>query len=112
MTRRCALSEIVETLRIANRADVGAHLAGWLDRLDATGRWALLKLVTGALRIGVSARLAKTALAEWAGCKIEEIEEIWHGIAPLLLRTAFRLASTGNAARPEDRRLAAQFHAC
>src|SRR5580692_7092295 len=57
------LSEIVETLRLASRAEVGAHLAGWLDRLDATGRWALLKLVTGALRIGVSARLAKTALA-------------------------------------------------
>ncbi len=76
------LSEIVETLRVASRAEVGAHLAGWLDRLDATGRWALLKLVTGALRIGVSARLAKTALAEGAGVGIEEIEEIWHGLAP------------------------------
>ena len=31
--------------------------------LDETGRWALLKLITGALRIGVSARLAKTAVA-------------------------------------------------
>jgi DNA ligase 1 len=76
------LSEIVETLRLANRADVGAHLAGWLDGLDATGRWALLKLVTGALRIGVSARLAKTALAEWAKVEIGEIEEVWHGLAP------------------------------
>src|SRR5579862_5657300 len=28
------LSEIVDTLRIASRAEVGAHLAGWLDRLD------------------------------------------------------------------------------
>jgi DNA ligase-1 len=76
------LSEIVDTLRLASRAAVGAHLAGWLDRLDATGRWALLKLVTGALRIGVSARLAKTALAEGAGIRIEEIDEIWHGLAP------------------------------
>jgi DNA ligase 1 len=76
------LSEIVETLRLASRAEVGAHLSGWLDRLDATGRWALLKLVTGALRIGVSARLAKTALADGAGIRIEEIEEIWHGLAP------------------------------
>jgi DNA ligase 1 len=76
------LSEIVDTLRLASRAEVGAHLAGWLDRLDATGRWALLKLVTGALRIGVSARLAKTALAEWGGVAIEEVEEIWHGLAP------------------------------
>ncbi len=45
----------------------GRLLEPWLDALDATGRWALLKLVTGSLRIGVSARLAKTALAEWSG---------------------------------------------
>ena len=29
-----------------------AQLTRWLDELDETGRWALLKLVTGALRIG------------------------------------------------------------
>jgi len=73
------LSEIVETLHHAGRNEVGAHLAPWLDALDATGRWALLKLVTGALRIGVSARLAKTALAEWAEVPVSEIEEVWHG---------------------------------
>jgi ATP-dependent DNA ligase len=94
-----ALSEIVETLRVAGRAEVGAHLAGWLDRLDATGRWALLKLVTGALRIGVSARLAKTALAEWAGVEIGEIEEIWHGLAPPYLPLFAWL--DGAAPRPE-----------
>ena len=93
------LSEIVETLRLASRAEVGAHLAEWLDRLDATGRWALLKLVTGALRIGVSARLAKTALAEGAGVKVEEIEEIWHGLAPPYEPLFAWLA--GTAPRPE-----------
>jgi DNA ligase-1 len=93
------LSEIVETLRVAGRAEVGAHLAGWLDRLDATGRWALLKLVTGALRIGVSARLAKTALAEWARVEIGEIEEVWHGLAPPYLPLFAWL--DGGAARPE-----------
>src|SRR3954452_8322051 len=77
-----SLSEIVSTLQGASRADVGAHLAPWLDALDATGRWALLKLVTGSLRIGVSARLAKTALAEWGGADIAQIEEVWHGLAP------------------------------
>src|SRR5438270_12062358 len=77
-----SLSEIVSTLQGASRADVGAHLAPWLDALDATGRWALLKLVTGALRIGVSARLAKTALAEWSGVELDRIEEVWHGLAP------------------------------
>jgi DNA ligase-1 len=76
------LAEIVGTLQGASRAEVGGHLALWLDRLDTTGRWALLKLVTGALRIGVSARLAKIALAEWGGVEIAGIEEVWHGLAP------------------------------
>jgi DNA ligase-1 len=42
----------------------------------------LLKMATGALRIGVSARLAKTALAQAFSIDVEAVEEIWHGIAP------------------------------
>ena len=53
-----------------------------LDRLDASGRFALLKLVTGGLRVGVSARLAKQALADLGGRDVAEIEEVWHGLAP------------------------------
>src|SRR5205823_3451474 len=77
-----SLSEIVEQLKGARRGGVPFLLEPWLDALDATGRWALLKLVTGSLRIGVSARLAKTALAEWSGVEIDRIEEVWHGLAP------------------------------
>jgi len=77
-----SLAEIVEQLKRASRSEVGQLLEPWLDALDATGRWALLKLVTGSLRIGVSARLAKTALAEWGGVEVARIEEIWHGLAP------------------------------
>jgi DNA ligase 1 len=76
------LAEIVEQLKRASRSEVGQLLGPWLDALDATGRWALLKLLTGSLRIGVSARLAKTALAAWGGVEIARIEEIWHGLAP------------------------------
>ena len=76
------LPEIVERLKGANRNDVTQLLEPWLDALDATGRWALLKLVTRELRIGVSARLAKTALAEWSGVELDRIEEIWHGLTP------------------------------
>src|ERR1051326_5545943 len=57
------LSDIVETLHATPKQALAAQLARWLDALDETGRWALLKLITGALRIGVSARLAKTAVA-------------------------------------------------
>ena len=56
--------------------------AGWLDALDQVGRWALLKLITGNLRIGVSARLAKTALADAFAKELDEIEQLWHGLAP------------------------------
>jgi ATP-dependent DNA ligase len=77
-----SLSEIVEQLKGASRGEVPKLLEPWLDALDATGRWALLKLVTRELRIGVSARLAKTALAEWSGVELNRIEEVWHGLAP------------------------------
>ena len=77
-----ALSEIVDTLQAAVRAEAASILERWLDTLDATGRWALLKLVTGELRVGVSARLAKTALADAAGIEVNDIEEVWHGLDP------------------------------
>jgi DNA ligase 1 len=77
-----SLTEIVETLQRASRAETAALLAPWLDALDPTGRWALIKLVTGSLRIGVSARLAKTALSEWGAVEIDRIEEVWHGLTP------------------------------
>ncbi len=79
--RAAPLSEIVETLETASRAEAPRLVASWLDGLDATGRWALLKLIMGGLRIGVSARMAKLALAEFGDVDITEIEEIWHGLA-------------------------------
>ena len=75
------LSAVVLGLATVGKLGLPALIAGWLDRLDETGRWALLKLITGALRVGVSARLAKTAVAEVGGRAANEIEEIWHGLA-------------------------------
>ena len=76
------LSDIVSELSLIGRNELGARLEIWLDGLDVTGRWALLKLLTGALRVGVSARLAKTAVAEMAGFAVADIEEVWHALAP------------------------------
>ncbi len=76
------LFEVVEALRSASRSDGPRLVERWLDRLDASGRFALLKLVTGGLRVGVTARLAKQALARMGGKDIVEIEEIWHGLTP------------------------------
>jgi len=77
-----ALSDVVAALEAMPKAEIPAVIAGWLDTLDAGGRLALIKLVTGGLRVGVSARLARVALAEWSGKPVEEIEEVWHGVAP------------------------------
>jgi DNA ligase-1 len=74
------LAEVVEGMEVTPKAELPALIAGWLDTLDAAGRFALIKLVTGGLRVGVSARLAKTALAEWAGQDVDAIEEVWHGL--------------------------------
>ncbi|SJZ68415.1 cisplatin damage response ATP-dependent DNA ligase [Consotaella salsifontis] len=77
-----SLTEIVERLGHASRQEGPRRVEGWLDRLDPSGRYALLKLVTGAMRIGVSARLAKQALADFGGKETSEIEELWHGLEP------------------------------
>src|SRR5262249_1047794 len=76
------LGEIVETLQRTSKAETPRRIAEWPARLDATGRYAVLKLMTGALRVGASARLAKTALAETFGKPIEEIEELWPTLSP------------------------------
>lgn len=77
-----SLTEIVEALLQASRAEGPRLVEGWLDGLDASGRYALLKLVTGGMRIGVSSRLAKQALADFGGKDVAEIEELWHGLEP------------------------------
>ena len=76
------LTEVVTTLRTLGKTELPRQLTRWLDELDETGRWALLKLVTGAMRIGISARLAKTAAAELGGKDPHEIELVWPGLTP------------------------------
>jgi DNA ligase-1 len=76
------LTEVVEGLASTSKVDLPRLVAGWLDALDETGRWALLKLITSELRVGVSARLAKTAVASLGGVEADEIEHIWHSLEP------------------------------
>ena len=93
------LSEVIETLQTLPRTQIEDQLATWLDRLDADGRWALLKLLTGGLRVGVSARLAKIALAHYGQVGADEIEEIWHGLEPPY--TPLFAWLNGQAGRPD-----------
>ncbi len=78
-----SVAEAVDILAGMTRASVARELPLLLDRLDANGRYALLKLATGAMRIGISARLAKTAFAQAFAVSVDEVEEYWHGqVAP------------------------------
>jgi len=95
------LADVVETLATIRKADLPGHIAGWLDALDETGRWALLKLITGSLRVGVSARLAKTAVGALGGHEADAVEEVWHGMVPPY-RDLFAWVE-GRAERPTTR---------
>ena len=77
-----SVAEVVETLHATTRATAPGVLADLLDRLDVNGRYAILKLATGAMRIGISARLAKVAFAQAFDVRVEDVEEYWHGQAP------------------------------
>jgi DNA ligase 1 len=81
------LTAVVETLARLGKAQLPQQLARWLDTLDETGRWALIKLVTGGLRVGVSARLAKAAVAALGykddrAIDVHDVEVIWPALTP------------------------------
>ncbi len=77
-----SLNAVVHRLKMLGRNEAPAALASLLDALGTNERFALLKMATGALRIGVSARLTKTALAQAFALDVEAVEEVWHGIVP------------------------------
>jgi DNA ligase-1 len=76
------LGEVVVKMNSLGRTEVRSFVRDLLDRLDSSGRFAFIKLATGALRIGVSARLAKQALADLGNKDVTEIETLWHGLQP------------------------------
>ena len=96
------MTDVVQTLIATPKADLPDIVAGWLDASDSGGRYALLKLITGSLRVGASARLAKVALAELAGGRVaaDEIEEVWHGLTPPYLPLFAWLEGRGDRPDP------------
>ncbi len=76
------LGEAIDRLEAAKRGEGGVVLADMLDRLGSDARYALLKLATGGMRVGVSGRLARTAVAQAFGREVEDIEEVWHALSP------------------------------
>jgi len=76
------LGDVVRQMNALGRTEVRSFVSDLLDQLDTSGRFAFIKLATGALRIGVSSRLAKQALADMGGRDVTEIETLWHGLQP------------------------------
>jgi len=100
--REPELGEVIDALKSAKRNEVQGLIEGWLDALAPKGRWALLKIVTGGLRVGMSAQLARTAVAMMRPQAISEppepdggedrrvlepltatdVVEVWHAVEP------------------------------
>ena len=99
-TATLRLSAIIETLQAASRSEGPKLVDTWLDQLDDQGRYALIKLITGGLRIGVSSRLIKQALADFGDKDVNEIEELWHGLGVPFLELFAWL--DGKAEKPES----------
>ena len=74
------LSSLFENLKKAKNDELKNHIINILNISTADQRWAFIKLFTGGLRIGVSSRLVKQALANYGNVDLEEIEKIWHGL--------------------------------
>ncbi len=80
-----ALHEVVERLQASSKEALPAYVTSLLDRMTSPKRWALLKIGAGNLRIGVSARAVKQALATFGNQPVEAVESVWHGLgAPYL----------------------------
>lgn len=93
------LHQAVALLRDTGKAGLPAAITATLDRLGPSQRLAFLKLATGNMRVGLSARMARMALAQMGGPDVAQIEEIWHGLTPPY-QPLFDWI--GGAARPEQ----------
>ncbi|MBX2806102.1 MAG: cisplatin damage response ATP-dependent DNA ligase [Hyphomicrobiales bacterium] len=76
------LSDVIDAFQTRGKTEIRSYLAQLLDAATASQRWALIKLGTRGLRIGVSARFMKRVLAEYGGVALGDVEEVWHGVKP------------------------------
>jgi DNA ligase-1 len=80
-----SLNELVLIFQSSAKKDIQDILVDLLNRMTPNQRWALIKLGTRGLRIGLSARFLKKILAEYAvspDIQVEDIERVWHGVEP------------------------------
>ena len=97
-----SISDAIDRLRTASKLDAPRVLARMLDHLDASGRFALVKLALGELRVGINARLAKQALAEAFALELDAVEEVWHGLRPPFTELFDWAEGRGDQPTPSD----------
>lgn len=76
------LHEVIQEFQQRSKTGIREYLIILLDNMTPAERWALLKLGTRGLRIGMSARTVKRTLANMKDVDIAVIEELWHGLEP------------------------------
>ena len=80
LNRLPQLHEVIAEFKSLDKDGIRDYLIVLLDNMTPAQRWALLKLGTRGLRIGMSARTVKLTLAKMKGADVDEIERIWHGL--------------------------------
>ena len=96
------LNNLITNLNSLSKPELKMYLIELLDHSNAIERWALLKLGTGSLRIGVATRFLKLALAHYGKKNIDEIEQIWPSLQPPYLELFAWLE--GKGAKPDTQR--------
>ena len=97
------LPSVILSLRGTAKDKIPALISAWLDACDPSTRIALIKLLTGGLRVGASLRLAQLALAEMGAVEVQEIEELWHGLEPPYEELFSWLEESGEKPNPQER---------
>jgi len=75
-----SLSEFFIKLKDLPEPESLKYIEECLSISDTTQRWTIIKLLSGGLRIGLSERLTKIALANYSYKPLDRIEKIWHGL--------------------------------
>ena len=74
------LSEFIKNCENKPKNKMYDYLFNLLDISNPTQRWAIIKILSGGLRIGVSEKTVKKALSKYGNKELEKIEKIWHGL--------------------------------
>lgn len=75
-----SLTEFVNIIQSSSKESALKFLIRKLDESTQTERWAIIKLFTGGLRIGISEKIVKISLSKFGDKRLDQIEKIWHGL--------------------------------